>query len=91
MDDTLKDIAKNNNSSPAKIYGIIKLPLSSQTGMEYGKITLEQICKKKGIDINKAIKKLNKEGIKADPDDKLKDLAFPNKLTPLDIINIIEK
>jgi len=54
-------------------------------------MSLKEVCKKEGIKIDKCIAKLNKQGIKANPDDKLKDLAFLYNLTPLDIIEIIKK
>ena len=92
IDETLKSISRNNNSSPVKIYGIIKSNVyKTETRYGYGRMSLKEICKKEGIKIDECLAKLNKQGIKANPDDKLKDLAFSHNLTPLDIIKIIKK
>jgi hypothetical protein len=93
INDTLKVIATKNNTTPAQIYKLIKnaKSVSIMSGGGYGKMTLEEVCKKENIDINKCIEKLNQKGIKANPKSTLREIAFPNGLTPIDIIDMIKQ
>jgi len=87
INETLKNISKNNNTTPNKIYEIIKT--SSFAGKGYGRMSLEEVCKKENIDINKAIEILQQNNIKATKEQTLKEIANQNNLMPIDIINII--
>ena len=93
VNDTLKTIAKNNNTTPADIYEIIKnaKTVTAMPGSGYGKMTLEEVCKKEGINVNECLNKLQNKGIKAGPKETLREIAFPNGVTPVDIIDMIKK
>ncbi|GAB6074457.1 DUF4405 domain-containing protein [Nautilia lithotrophica] len=93
INDTLKTIAKNNNTTPADIYEIIKnaKAVAVMPGSGYGKMRLEDVCKKEGIKIDKCLKILKNKGIKADPKKTLREIAFPNGLTPIEIMDMIKK
>jgi hypothetical protein len=54
-------------------------------------MTLEEICQKENTDIQQCIEKLNKKGINANPKSTLREIAFPNGLTPVEVMEIIKK
>ncbi len=93
---TLGDIAKENNTSPDKLYEAIKSgglkPVVPKTikGTGLGRKTLESISSEKDISLNEAISRLKQKGIDAGPKDKLKDIANKHGKTPLEIFNIME-
>ena len=91
--ETLKEIAIKNNTTPAKIYEMIKNLQRKKTmfilGSGIGKMSLSEFCKKHNISIKEAIKKLRQKGINAKENETLREIAFKNNLTPLDIAQII--
>jgi hypothetical protein len=93
LEETLKEIAAKNNTTPYKIYEIIKQKNTSffvpQSG--FGRMTLIDFCKKNNLDVKKAIEILKKRGIEAKKEDTLRDIAFKNNLTPIDIAQILNK
>lgn len=96
LDETLKEIAQKNNKTPVEIYQMIKNSKKEQTvkqtfmpGSGIGRMSLEEFCKKYHIDINKAMNNLKEKGIKADKKMTLREIAFKNNLTPIDIAEII--
>jgi hypothetical protein len=95
VDDTLKVIAKHNNTTPADIYEMLKQPsgntFQTAPGAGYGRMTLAEVCKKEGVDVDVCLKKLKSKDIKASPQATLREIAFPNGLTPVDIIDMIKK
>lgn len=92
INDTLKTIAKNNNTTPADIYEAIKnaKTVSPVQGSGFGRMTLKEVCQKEGVDVNVCVKKLESKGIKASADKTLREIAFPNGITPMDIIDMIK-
>jgi len=87
---TLKTIAKNNNTSPAKIYEIIKpANNTTQNFSGIGRMSLDDFCKKYKCNTQKAIKLLKQKGIKATSSQTLKEIANQNNLLPIDIANMI--
>lgn len=92
----LGDVAKENRTSPDKLYEVIKsegvkpaVPGTIEgTGM--GKKTLNAICSEKGLSLEKVLARLEQKGIKANPNDKLKDVASKLGKTPMEIFTIIE-
>jgi hypothetical protein len=100
VNDTLKTIAKNNNTTPADIYQMLKSTQKTQKPNEnvqlpplggYGKMTLEDVCKKYSVDIDTCLNRLKKKGIKANKNQTLRDIAFPNGYRPVEIIEFIKK
>ncbi|MBW2145939.1 MAG: DUF4405 domain-containing protein [Deltaproteobacteria bacterium] len=93
---TLGEIAKENNTSPDKLYQAIKSgglkPTIPETvkGSGLGRKTLEMISSEKGISLEEAIKRLKQKGIDATPKDKLKEIASKHGKTPLEIFNIMK-
>lgn len=93
---TLGAIAKENKTSPDKLYEAIKSgglkPTVPNTikGSGLGRKTLETICSEKGISLEKALSRLKKKGIDAKPGDKLKAIANKYSKTPQDIFTIIK-
>lgn len=95
---TLADIAKENNTSPQRLYEILKpenpgpgvgLPTTFQ-GSGLGKKTLEAICAERGIPLDAALDRLKRNGIDARPSDGLKDLAGRAGRTPLELLNLVQ-
>ncbi|MBW2307212.1 MAG: DUF4405 domain-containing protein [Deltaproteobacteria bacterium] len=93
---TLGEIAKENDTSPDKLYQAIKSgglkPTIPETikGSGLGRKTLEMISSEKGISLEEAIKRLKQKGIDATPKDKLKEIASKQGKTPLEIFNIMK-
>jgi hypothetical protein len=89
-------IAKENNTSPDKLYEAIKeaglkpeTPKSLEgTGM--GKKSLEMIAVERGLPLEEVLARLKKYGIEAKPKDTLKDIAGKAGKTPVDIFTLIE-
>jgi len=52
---------------------------------------LDQLCKKTGLQITKALSTLEENGIKADPKSTLKDLAKEYKTSPAKLYELIQK
>ena len=92
----LGDVAKENRTSPDKLYEVIKsegvkpaVPGTIEgTGM--GKKTLNAICSEKGLSLDDVLARLKQKGIEANPNDKLKDVASKLGKTPMEIFTIIE-
>ena len=93
---TLGEIAKENDTSPDKLYEAIKsegvepsVPYTIEgTGM--GRKTLDTICSEKGLPIDDVLARLKSKGIEASSKDKLKDMAGKLGKAPMEIFTIIE-
>ena len=92
----LGDVAKENRTSPDKLYEVIKSegvkPVVPDTieGTGMGKKTIDAICSEKGLSLDDVLARLKQKGIKANPNDKLKDVASKLGKTPMEIFTIIE-
>jgi len=88
---TLKEIAINNNTTPAHIYEIIKQNSTQLLfiGSGIGRMSLEEFCKKYNVSLNSAIKKLEKQGFVVRKDETLREIAQKYSLTPLQVAQII--
>ncbi|MCD4719416.1 MAG: DUF4405 domain-containing protein [Desulfobacula sp.] len=101
----LKNFASANNTSPKAILDLLKTKTkkindrqsdndksrgaSALSGL--GRMTLEHMCQKAGIGIDKAIKRLAKKAdIQATPNMKVKEIAERTGETPMDIWNMIQ-
>jgi hypothetical protein len=93
---TMGDIAKENRTSPDKLYEVIKAgdtkPTIPETikGSGIGRKTLEAICDERGFSLADVLARLDQKGIKAKPRDKLKDIASKLEITPIEVFAIIE-
>ena len=92
----VSSIAKENNTSPDKLYEAIKesglkpeTPKSLE-GTGVGRKTLEMIGAEKGLSPEEVLTRLEQHGIEAKPTDTLKDIAGKAGKTPMDIFNLIE-
>ncbi|EDM23599.1 DUF4405 domain-containing protein [Caminibacter mediatlanticus] len=91
---TLLEIAKQNNSTPAKIYEIIsKTPTfnNSNMGYGYGRMTLKELCNTLKIDKNQCQQKLQKLGIKANLNEKVKNVAVKYQMLPIDLVEKLKE
>ena len=92
----LGDVAKENRTSPDKLYEVMKSegvkPAVAGTieGTGMGKKTLNAICSEKGLSLEKVLARLKQKGIEANPNDRLKDVASKLGKTPMEIFTIIE-
>jgi hypothetical protein len=92
--DTIKDIARCNNVSPAEIYNILQKSGSSnrkygQGQMGWGRKSLRDACNELNQDVETALQSLAAHGIRASGNDNIKTLADQNNLRPIEIANII--
>lgn len=92
-DITIKELAELNKISPNKIWNILKNPeaienSSLSEGRGFGRKTLEDVCTQNNIGMEIALKNLKAEGINANGNEKLKDIAMRHNLLPIDIANI---
>jgi hypothetical protein len=93
---TLGDIAKENNTSPSRLYEAAKSgglkPDAPKTiqGSGMGRKTIEQICSEKGLSVEEALGRLRDKGIKAAPKDRLKEIAGEIGKTPMEVFSIME-
>lgn len=89
---TIKEIAKLNNISPSEIYNNVKrgnqqINQPVGEGRGYGRKTLLEICSQNNISIETAIANLKSNGIEAEENEKLKDIAMRYNLLPIDVAN----
>ncbi|MDD2306177.1 MAG: DUF4405 domain-containing protein [Prolixibacteraceae bacterium] len=95
---TILTISELNHITPAKLYSIISpeqsidsiKPQSTPSFQGFGRKTIAEISKELGKDVNDVIRILEKNGIKANPEDKLKSVAEIAEMTPLEIMEIIK-
>ncbi|ADY73514.1 hypothetical protein Dester_0874 [Desulfurobacterium thermolithotrophum DSM 11699] len=94
--ETLKEIAVKNNTTPARIYEIL-LGASKKTrefrfqpGSGMGRLTLREVCQELQISPKACLEILKKHGIVADLNQQLRDIAFKNGKYPYQIIEILQ-
>ena len=96
LEQTLGEIAEQNNTSPDKLYEAMKSegvkPIEPKTleGSGLGKKTLEKICSEQGISLDDTLSRLRQKGIDAKPGDRLKDLAGKLGMSPMDVLALIQ-
>jgi len=92
----LGDVAKENMTSPNKLYEAIKSKGVKPTvpgtigGTGMGKKTLSAICSEKDLSLDDVLARLKQKGIEANPNDRLKDVASKLGKTPMEIFTIME-
>jgi len=95
---TILTISTINNITPAKLYSIISPDLSMDTikpetkpqFQGFGRKTISEVARELGKDVNDVIEILNKNGIQANPTDKLKEVAEKAEITPLELVEMIK-
>jgi len=95
---TISAISSINNITPAKLYSIISPDLSIDTVQPetkpqfqgFGRKTISEVAQELGKDVNDVIEILKKNGIQANPTDKLKEVAEKAEITPLELVEIIK-
>jgi hypothetical protein len=89
--ETLSSISLKNNIPPIDIYNIItKKTLTGMAGSGIGRKTLEQFAEENNLDINQMIKMLQDNGIRAQGNQTLKDIATENNMAAKDIYELIK-
>lgn len=96
----LEVIAKRNNTSPSQLHAILlralekgaapttSEPTSHKAG--YGKLTMQQLAEEKGVEVQTLLAKPELQGARPTPDTKLKDLAAALKITPIELLPMLE-
>ena len=89
----IKDIAKDNNTSPAAIYDILEKepPKKKQSGRGYGWKTLENVAQELNIPLQDIMKFLQSKGIDAQKDEGIRDIAEKTGMTPYELVEMIQK
>jgi hypothetical protein len=91
----VKEIAREHGISPQELFEKLKMPGNSNNTHQgvkrgYGRMTVSEVCNDKNIPLAKAIRELNKNGINAQSESVLRDLAQKSNISPIAIVNIIE-
>jgi len=91
---TIGEIAEANGLTPAELGQMIsgkqKATSSNSGSYGYGRMTLEQICKKVGVEESVARQRLQKAGIEMGEEESLRAIAQRANLRPIDIVKIIK-
>jgi len=93
----LKEIAKLNSTTPAKIYETLlkkakRKPASAvqiQPGSGLGMLPLKTLSQKLGIPLEEALKRLKEEGIEASPESSLRELASKVGKHPHELLEVL--
>ena len=96
----VKDLAKKYGLTPNEIYEKMKIQQPQKeesenhvygagTGFGYGRMTVQQICEKNGVDVNLALQKLAEKNISAAADDNIRKLADEYNVMPVEVVKII--
>ncbi len=96
---TLADIAEENKSKPYILYAYLESPKSSKNdgnynraikGAGYGRMTIEEICRIKEINIKESLYRLQNNNISADAKDNIRSVAIKHNLVPSELVNLLE-
>ncbi len=92
--ETIKSIASRYKTTPQKLYEMIKVNVSAGgfklvEGGGYGRKSLEEISGTLNISVDEAIATLKSNGITAEKDNNIRELALKNNLSPIEIVKII--
>jgi len=93
---TLGEIAQQNNTSPDKLYEAMKSggvkPAVPKTieGSGLGRKTLETISSEQGLSIDEVLSRLKEKGIEAKASDRIRDISVRYDKTPMEIFANIE-
>lgn len=89
---TLQDIASRNKVAPQQIYTAMlpknqadQQPLPLEPAPGTGNLTLQELCSRHGLDIQKLTATLQYEGITAEADMTIKAIGQKNSMSPVDV------
>jgi len=95
-EETLKDIATENNTTPSAIYDILRLkyntqplPAQNEVPQGVGKFTVNSTATSSGIDVTILLQKNKKKGIEADGETSLRTIADKLGVTPRDVYTML--
>lgn len=99
-DQSIKDIALANGLTPQQLYEKIRsmagtgdafssLPAEAPEGT--GKMKLSDFCAQYGLDQDRAVAKLDKAGVSADPFMTIKDIASASGKSPVEVYDILRQ
>lgn len=90
--DIFGDIAEQHNLSPDKLFDIAtgKQYGGGQEKSGFGQKTLQQACQEIDVNVQKAMDGLEKAGIKAKPDMRIREIADNNGIHPSQIRQVLE-
>jgi hypothetical protein len=91
---TLEELAELNGLTPQDVYERAKTKLSTVSafaiGSGYGRKSISEISKDLNIELELILNRLKKNGIDAQPNNNLKELASKYDRIPIDIVEIIK-
>jgi hypothetical protein len=97
-DETLKDIAGNNNTTPSAIYDILTANSNKQIGpveggapQGVGKYTVKLTAERTGKDLNSLIMILKEKGVEANGETTLRAIADQIGISPHDVYEFLSK
>jgi hypothetical protein len=96
-----KEIAKQNNVTPNKLYEAASIPVprgqgnrerhaGSGGGGGFGRMTLGQLCTQENIALDQALQRLEKLGVNASETQPLRDLAGKLGMSPFDVLSVLK-
>jgi len=95
-EETLKDIATENNTTPSAIYDILRLkyntqplPAQNEVPQGVGKFTVNSTATSSGIDVTILLQKIKEKGIEADGETSLRTIADKLGVTPRDVYTML--
>ncbi len=93
---TILEIANDNQISPSEIYNLISLDMQPKTtetkytmGSGFGRKLLSEILIENKLTFDEGVNKLKNAGINVENDEKIKNIAERNNISPIEIINVI--
>jgi hypothetical protein len=96
IDQTLKVIANNNNTTPSAIYELISVKYKKHTGpvageglQGVGKYTVKSTAVSSGKDLSSLLQILKEKGIEAEGETSLRIIADKLGVTPRDVYNML--
>jgi hypothetical protein len=95
-DNTLKDIAVENDKTPSEIYNILAArykskpaPVSGEVPQGIGKYTVKTAALNSGKEVSELLRILNAKGIEANAETSLRSVADQLGVTPRDVYNML--
>jgi len=93
LSNTIGDIAKKNNKSPAQIFDIInEKPQNGMVkqGRGYGKLSLKEASIEEGFDLKNALKRIQEKGFNATEDSTLREISGSLHVKPIELLESLK-
>jgi hypothetical protein len=93
--ENITKIAERNNVSPNTLYEALEKagarPTAEKSGQGsgMGQKSIQKICEELNIPVDDAIQRLKQKGVNAKPNDRLKEIAGKQGITPMEVFNIL--